>query len=250
MSWKIGDTSKKYEVGDGGPGTISTGNGDYGGISYGTYQFSSKMGTVARFVSAMGYSNYFNGTEPGTPEFSALWIKLAKEEGTFGDAQHEFIKKNYFDVQMNFLKIYRFNFEDRGPAILDLIWSTSVQFGPRTSLIRKALNTLHPDDMLDSEIVAAVQWYKIANNDKLFRSSSKKIRAGTLRRATNEKRDLMDLAITHPSKVAIPITKNRLDNQPKTVNVVVPIDQIEEIQPIKTINKVTWYRSLLNILFG
>lgn len=30
MSWKIGDTSKKYEVGKGGPGTVSTGTGDHG----------------------------------------------------------------------------------------------------------------------------------------------------------------------------------------------------------------------------
>lgn len=34
MSWKLGDTSKKYEVGNGGPGTVSSGKGDYGGVSY------------------------------------------------------------------------------------------------------------------------------------------------------------------------------------------------------------------------
>lgn len=40
--WKLGDTSKKYEVGSGGPVTVSSGKGDYGGISYGLYQLSSK----------------------------------------------------------------------------------------------------------------------------------------------------------------------------------------------------------------
>lgn len=35
IQWKLGDTSKKYEVGPkGGPGTISSGRGDRGGASY------------------------------------------------------------------------------------------------------------------------------------------------------------------------------------------------------------------------
>lgn len=34
MSWKLGDTSRKYEVGSGGPGTVSSGKGDRGGVSY------------------------------------------------------------------------------------------------------------------------------------------------------------------------------------------------------------------------
>ena len=29
--WQIGDTSRKYESGNSGPGTISSGKGDYGG---------------------------------------------------------------------------------------------------------------------------------------------------------------------------------------------------------------------------
>lgn len=37
MSWKLGETSKRYEIGPkGGPGTISTGRGDRGGKSYRT----------------------------------------------------------------------------------------------------------------------------------------------------------------------------------------------------------------------
>lgn len=32
--YKLGHTSKKFEVGNGDAGTISSGNGDYGGASY------------------------------------------------------------------------------------------------------------------------------------------------------------------------------------------------------------------------
>lgn len=34
MNWKLGNTSRKYEVGNGGPATVSSGSGDYGGVSY------------------------------------------------------------------------------------------------------------------------------------------------------------------------------------------------------------------------
>src|SRR5262249_46471025 len=40
----LGSLSEKYESGGRGPGTVSTGKGDLGGVSYGTYQLSSKVG--------------------------------------------------------------------------------------------------------------------------------------------------------------------------------------------------------------
>src|SRR5215204_5365620 len=44
-----GALSAKYETGGRGPGTVSTGAGDQGGVSYGYYQMATKMGTVTRF---------------------------------------------------------------------------------------------------------------------------------------------------------------------------------------------------------
>ncbi|HFP9633493.1 TPA: hypothetical protein ACHOQV_005292, partial [Escherichia coli] len=44
--WPLGKTSERYESGGRGPGVISSGKGDHGGVSYGMYQLSSKMGTV------------------------------------------------------------------------------------------------------------------------------------------------------------------------------------------------------------
>lgn len=43
--WYLGQTSTKYETGGRGVGTISTGKGGHG-VSYGSYQLSSKMGGV------------------------------------------------------------------------------------------------------------------------------------------------------------------------------------------------------------
>lgn len=42
--WELGKTSEHYESGGRGPGVVSSGKGDHGGVSYGKYQFSSKMG--------------------------------------------------------------------------------------------------------------------------------------------------------------------------------------------------------------
>ena len=52
-SWILGSLSSKYETGGRGPGTVSSGIGDAGGVSYGSYQMTSRPrgGTVARFVA-------------------------------------------------------------------------------------------------------------------------------------------------------------------------------------------------------
>jgi hypothetical protein len=196
MTWKLGDTSKRYEVGpNGGPGTISSGYGDHGGKSYGLYQFSSVMGTVGQFIEDFNLHHYFKDNVPGSSEFDALWIKMAHDDSTFGEKQHEFVKRKYFIKQHNYLMENNINLTKKGPAVQDMVWSTSVQFGPRTSLIRRALVDFMPvNNTSDEMIVTIVQDYKIRNNEIFFKSSSAKVRKGTLARAKNEKNSLITLA--------------------------------------------------------
>src|SRR5688572_28910467 len=47
MAEALGKLSAKYETGGRGPGTVSTGAGDRGGVSYCSYQMASKMGVPA-----------------------------------------------------------------------------------------------------------------------------------------------------------------------------------------------------------
>lgn len=196
MSWQLGDTSRKYEVGKGGPTTVSSGAGDRGGVSYGTYQLSSKTGTCAAFVKRMGYTQYFGFAEPGSAKFSALWKKAPEYYPNFGEDQHEFIRLTHYQPQLDFLKGKGINLSKRGPAVQDAVWSTSVQFGGGTSLIAKSLSGKNVDKMSDADIVSAIQDYKIANNSALFKSSSPAVRASTLNRAKSEKADLIALAKT------------------------------------------------------
>ena len=69
--WLLGSLSSKYETGGRGPGTVSGGIGDAGGVSYGSYQMTSRPrgGTVARFVAwvAFPWRNRFAALKPEVP---------------------------------------------------------------------------------------------------------------------------------------------------------------------------------------
>lgn len=193
-SWVLGQTSKLFESGKGGAGTVSSGKGDFGGASYGTYQLSSKQGETQNFLKKSGYGSQFEGMQPGSKEFNDKWKEVAKSDPAFGDAQHDYIKSTKFDPQMAKLKKAGIDLSGRGAAVNDAVWSTSVQFGGETDLIKKALAGKDSSKMADAEIVSAIQDYKIANNDKLFKSSSDSVRAGTAKRAEAEKSKLVALA--------------------------------------------------------
>jgi hypothetical protein len=47
-----GALARQFETSGNGPGTVSTGKGDYGGVSYGTYQISNRYGGVTDFLTA------------------------------------------------------------------------------------------------------------------------------------------------------------------------------------------------------
>src|SRR5919106_2328735 len=97
----LGALSAKYETGGRGPGTVSTGAGDPGGVSYGSYQMATKMGTVTRFVGQAGFkwSKDFQGLTPGTAQFTAVWKRIAAEQTRdFQNAQHSYIKQTHYDL--------------------------------------------------------------------------------------------------------------------------------------------------------
>jgi hypothetical protein len=173
---------------------VSTGRGDHGGASYGTYQLASNTGTLKKFLDSTSYGEQFKGMTPGTREFNDKWKQIARDDPNFGDAQHEFIKQTHFDPQIERLNKAGIDLSGRGAAVKDSVWSTSVQFGGNSSLIEKALAGRDVEKMSDSEIVSTIQDYKIQNNDRLFASSSDAVRRGTLNRAHQEKERLLELA--------------------------------------------------------
>src|SRR5947207_15260265 len=75
----LGKLSEKYESGARGPATVSTGVGDPGGVSYGTYQLSSKVGRADAFVKKY-YPTEFEGLKAGTDDFTKKWKSLAASD--------------------------------------------------------------------------------------------------------------------------------------------------------------------------
>ena len=51
---RLGALSERFESGDRGPGAVSSGQGDPGGVSYGIWQLSSRAGTAAAFAASEG----------------------------------------------------------------------------------------------------------------------------------------------------------------------------------------------------
>ncbi|WP_282295004.1 peptidoglycan-binding domain-containing protein [Stenotrophomonas sp. PS02289] len=202
-SWHIGQTSEQRESGGRGPGHISTGVGDHGGISYGTYQYSTKTGGVARYLSVSPYGSQFEGLEPGTPAFSERWKEIAAADPiAFAKDQHDFAKILYYDVQMERLQKVGIDLSGRGPAVQDALWSTSVQYtGLTLQVFQKGLRNAYGDnynlaDLTDEQIVRAAQDYKIANVELNFENSPSRW-PGILSRAIAEKDDLVGVARHH-----------------------------------------------------
>lgn len=138
-SGELGGISKKYESGSLGAGAVSSGKGDPGGASYGTYQLASKTGTLQKFLSSSEYGGEFSGMSPGSAEFNSKWKELAKSDPNFGKAQHEFIKKTHYDPAIKKAAELGYNVND--PRIQEAVWSGSVQHGGINKILSRAAGT-------------------------------------------------------------------------------------------------------------
>lgn len=199
--WQLGQTSARYESSNQGAAAISTGKGDRGGVSYGAYQLSTKMGTLQEYLDQSPYGEQFKGLTPATPAFNAKWKELAKTDAGFAREQHDFIGRSHYGEQAARLKSEGVDLSDRGRAVQDALWSTSVQFrGLTRRIFANGIAEKFGEDcklaqLSDRDIVEAVQDYKIAHNASLFKSSPE-WQPGLLRRAKAERVALVELA-TH-----------------------------------------------------
>ena len=203
----LGDLSAKFETGNRGPGTVSTGKGDPGGVSYGSYQMTSKGGgTVSRFVSQTDFPwrKEFVGLAPGSDEFTRQWKKVASgEPERFQDVQHEFIKRTHFDPLVAKVKADGLDLSARSRAVQDVIWSTAVQHGSNTPIVGIALNDLKSDGIdsatsdFDKRLINAIyeeRGRKLLDGGlKYFKSSSKDVQKGVANRFVNERKDALQM---------------------------------------------------------
>jgi len=198
----LGALSAKYETGGRGPGVVSTGAGDPGGVSYGSYQMATKMGVVQQFVAQAGFqwAKDFQNLTAGTAQFTAVWKRIAAEQtDDFQKAQHAFIKMTHYDpLAAKVLADNELDVNTRSGALRDVIWSTAVQHGPGTSIVQRACATLNcptSDPTYDKQLICAIYAErgrkKPDGNLAYFSKSSPSVQAGVARRFQNEQQDAL-----------------------------------------------------------
>jgi murein DD-endopeptidase MepM/ murein hydrolase activator NlpD len=198
----LGELSAKYETGGRGPGTVSTGAGDPGGVSYGSYQMASKMGVPARFVTQTGFPwlSDFQGLKAGSAPFTACWKRIAAAETqAFQRAQHAFIKKSHYDLlAAKVLKEDALDVNTRSRALQDVIWSTAVQHGGATPIVHRALARVScskTDPKYDEQVICAIYAErgkkKADGNLAYFSKSSPNVQKGVASRFKNELKDAL-----------------------------------------------------------
>ena len=203
---QLGALSEQYETGGRGPGTVSSGAGDPGGVSYGTYQLAGNLGRPQQFLANEGraWAAEFGGTSPGSPAFTATWKAIAaREPERFEAAQHAYIQRTHYDVQVQHVNAATsLDLSTRSAALKDVAWSTSVQHGPESQVIVRAMARVEaqgvkPSDgqAYDRALINAVYDERGKRNDDgtlaYFTSASAQVQTSVANRFASERRDAL-----------------------------------------------------------
>lgn len=176
---ELGSVAAMEESGRGGVHTVSTGEGDNGGVSYGRHQLSSKTGSMGEFLrskEAAPFAEHFSGLTPGSAAFTARYKELAASNPEeFAKAQHDYITRTHYGVAAEKLAAKGIDLTTRSKAVQEMIYSTAVQYGPggASRVIGRALGGQDLSQMSDEDILSIVQDDKNANIRTDFESSPK-----------------------------------------------------------------------------
>lgn len=228
---KIGGVSEQFESGGRGVGTVSSGKGDFGGVSYGKHQLASNNGSMAQFLAspeAKGITGDFSGLTPGTAAFNERYKQVAATHGKeMEDAQYKYlVRANYAPAAERLEKNLGIDMSKQSRAVQEMVYSTAMQYGGSggASKIERALKGKDLSKMSQKEIIEAVQKDKMANVQNDFRSSSGQVQQGVAARALQEMDVLHKIADAdekkkdeQPTEVAKDTTVKKSDDGTMTV---------------------------------
>jgi hypothetical protein len=196
----IGLLSSKYES-KGNPGVIANNYGDFGGKSYGAWQFSSLRGSLDSFINYLQNKNegFYSqladakAADGGTfgHQFDNTWRTLAKnDKDGFLELQQSFVKETFYDTAAKELK-ERFNFDidNKSTALKNVLWSTVVQHG-----VTGAVRIFSKVDLPAEEAAIISQVYDERQRVNVhFKSSSVGIRKSVYNRFEKERMDALEM---------------------------------------------------------
>lgn len=175
----VGKYVKQFESGDKGSKSISSGKGDYGGVSYGTYQFASYSqdgGNIGGPAKAF-WDTYYKKNHPNLKlvnnnDFKNTWIsEVDKDPNGFFGNEHAYIMNKYYKPILE--GVPNLNEFIKSRAMQESILSTSVQYGNLAkSVFKNVIKNKNPDNISQYDLIGAIQDYKYDNVDNHFTRSS------------------------------------------------------------------------------
>jgi hypothetical protein len=186
----LGSLSARYES-NGNPCAI--GRDSTGGYSWGKYQIATKVGTFRSFMSylAKNYSEFFKklqagggntGATAGSSDFRKVWAEVCSDE-EFSKAQHNFIQATHYEHSKRTIGKLGLNIDERSKSLRDVVWSTSVQHGPNTSVFKRAIAKAGGPSASDKDIINEIY----DERGKRFPSSTPQVQASVKKRFKNER---------------------------------------------------------------
>lgn len=186
----IASLSAKYES-HGNPGIVSSGSGDLGGVSYGSYQLASNTGSVDSFLAwAKGYSNdalanyarELSKFTVNSQEFKDLWKQIGDvDPGGFQELQDAYIMDHYYEAAASDLRDNYYEINKHSIAMKAVLFSRSVQYGPgnMVELFTTACERLgypnlsYVDDIaFDSKMIEAIYDFLVEECDQAYSNGS------------------------------------------------------------------------------
>lgn len=196
----MGFLSSKYES-NGDTGCVSNLAGDSGGKSYGVWQLSSNMGSLASFIGWLRDKNinFYNllmdarnsdGNTYGT-NFDNAWRGLAQTNSEeFYNLQKEYIKYAYYEPSAAKIKQkYGLDVNSMSLAFKNVVFSTAVQHGVGgASTVYSNINM----GLQERELLSAV-YDERSKVDKYFANNSESVKQGVYARFQTERQDALKM---------------------------------------------------------
>jgi len=168
----LGKYVAQFESGTSGPTAVSTGKGDRGGVSFGTYQLASFGKAVADSNLKTFWNKYYGSKYPNAipgqnNSFIETWKSEARRDpDAFHANEQDFMYDEYYQPQKNVLHGV-VDPDTHSRSAQESTWSTAIQYGAHTHVIKDALKDKESQSMGVKALINTIQ------NEKVRRLAAK-----------------------------------------------------------------------------